>query len=45
MHELPLDLILPLEVSRQSPLKFGPHFDPQHDHLHFYLHASYIHHG
>ena len=33
------------EVRRQSPSRFGPHFDPLHDHLHFYLHASYIHHG
>ena len=33
------------EIRRQSPSRFGPHFDPLHDHLHFYLHASYIHHG
>ena len=33
------------EVRRQSPSRFGPHFDPLHDRLHFYLHASYTHHG
>ena len=33
------------EVRRQSPLRFGPHFDPLHDGLHSYLHASYIHHS
>ena len=27
------------EVRRQSFSRFGPHFDSQHDHLHFYLHA------
>ena len=27
------------EVHRQSPLRFGPHFDPLHDYMHFYLHA------
>ena len=33
------------EVRRQSPSRFSPNFDPLHDDLHFYLHASYIHHG
>ena len=45
MHELRLDMIPHQEVRKQSPSRFSPHFDPQHDHLHFYLHASYIHHG
>ena len=45
LYELRLDLIPHKEVRRQSPSRFGPNFDPLHDHLHFCLQASYIHHG